>query len=678
MAHILPPSPTGYLPPEILRAFRCFRSWPDDYYVWHRLTPWVKEAPDFLLVKKPRCVVLVKVSSAHVRDARNAAQLLLMPGQGRPLGQAEETVLDDFFGTLPESLSRNVARVVLFPNIPRMVLLEHRPERPAPASIWLGQEALQTDAPELWDQAFAGEKLDTTGWEHLRARFAPEAVVPATLTVRTPEPRRLEAGLTDYLLDYDQELAVKSDLALGRDEQSLTRDFGINVVNGVAGSGKTLILLFRLRLLYELFPGKRFLILTHNRPLVRDLQARFKRLTGRLPENISWETFNSWCHHHWPAEPKWIDPIGVARRMQLIESGWREYFEGSAITAGSLESELAWVKDQVPMNRQAYLEAERRGRGFRLTREQRERMWSAILSYQKNLKKSGEVDWADIPRTIWKAIQEGTLKPPPFDVILVDEAQFFAPIWFDVVRRLLRPRTGHLFVVADPGQGFLGRGASWKSLGLDVRGHTHKLRHSHRTTHEILNFATLFYRQRIREDDAEEEVIPPDLLDMPRGVLPYLIPLTSSQDEVARVANEITGLANRGQPLDSILVLHAGWEGVDALIEAICARLGKNAAGDPKNDLPGNFVRVTTLNAGTGLESPIVFLAGLNSLFEKEQSLRLSDEEREKLIHENTRKVYMAATRAGQRLVFTYVGPLPDVLRGLLIKSPDPVLPKRP
>ena len=71
---------------------------------------------------------------------------------------------------------------------------------------------------------------------------------------------------------------------------------------------------------------------------------------------------------------------------------------------------------------------------------------------------------------------------------------------------------------------------------------------------------------------------------------------------------------------------------------------------------------MTTLNAGAGLESPIVFLAGLRQLFEEEQSLRLSDEEREVLIRDNTRKLYMAVTRAGQRLVLTYAGDLPGVL----------------
>ena len=90
---------------------------------------------------------------------------------------------------------------------------------------------------------------------------------------------------------------------------------------------------------------------------------------------------------------------------------------------------------------------------------------------------------------------------------------------------------------------------------------------------------------------------------------------------------------------------------------------GLPAARDPKTDYPGDYVRVTTLNAGAGLESPIVFLAGLQAMFEQEQSLRLSDDEREELIRDNTRKLYMATTRAGQRLVLTYVGELPQALK---------------
>ena len=668
MAYIFPNSPVGVLPPEVLRAFRFFKSLPDDYVIWHHLAPWVKEAPDFLILAPSRHALLVKVCGAMQTDAHPAAQMLLLDSQRPPIGEAEDAVLDGFQQIAVQAgiPAGNISTLVLFPNIPEKLLQQTRPPGHPTYPLWYGQEMLHISQLPAWQQAFGGNCLDPIVLERLRASFAPEVVVPSTLTVRTPNPRRIEAGLTDYLLDYNQEAALKADLDLPQEGQSIYKDFRLSVINGVTGSGKTLILLYRLRLLHGLYPNKRFLVLTHNRPLIRDLKARYKRLSCGLPSNITWETFNSWCRHNWPVSPAWADPLREKSRYQLIEEIWRVYFSGTAITPGMLRSEIDWYKDQVMLRPKEYLQAERRGRGFRLSPEQRDRMAKAIMRYEKTLESRHCLDWGDIPRRMWGFLQNKVITPPIYDVILVDEAQFFAPLWFDVIRRLVRSHSGHLFIVADPTQGFLRRGGSWKSLGLDVRGHTHRLERSYRTTQEILNFAALFYRQRLPAEDPDDEILAPDLINLPGGAFPQLIPMSSSQDEIARVANEIEVFARQGLPLGHILVLHALGRGVNALIAAIQKRLGQAAAADPKNRLPGDYVRVTTLNAGTGLESPIVFLVGINRMFEEEQSLRLSDQEREELIRDNTRKLYMATTRAGQRLVITYVGRLPDGLKKLL------------
>jgi superfamily I DNA/RNA helicase len=293
--------------------------------------------------------------------------------------------------------------------------------------------------------------------------------------------------------------------------------------------------------------------------------------------------------------------------------------------------------------------------------EQRGRVFDAITAYQAELEREGYLDWGDVPQRIWHFIEAGQMDLPEYDVIMVDEAQFFAPLWFSIVQKVLHPRSGHLFVAADPTQGFLGRGISWKSLGLAARGRTHTLRRSYRTTREIMHFASLFYRLRL-SDEQDEDILLPDIWNMPSGVVPQFIPLASPQDEITRLANEVAEFVKQGYPKKHLLLLHSDSSGVKALIKQINQRLGKDAARDAKTDYPGDYVRVTTLNAGAGLESPIVFLAGLRKLFEEEQSLRLSDSDRETLVRENTRKLYMAITRAGQRLVLTYVGALPSVL----------------
>jgi len=665
MAHISPDTPPQTIPAEVLRVFRALKALPDTFYIWHHLAPWQVDTPDFLVLQADGRALLVKVSSSTSSQARPAAQLALIEDEHVPLGQPEAGILEQFIASLQLPPGQAIETAVLFPHIPDNQVQASRLERGPGEPFWAGKEILQAEASDKWDSFFPANPMDGLWLEKLRQRFTPEVVVPAEMTVRMPVERRIEAGLTDYLLDYDQELVVKTDLDIPEESQSLTTDFRLNIVNGVAGSGKTLILLYRLRLLSHLYPQKRFLVLTHNRPLNHDMQGRFARLDGRLPENIEWFTFNGWCYAHWPQTEAWVDPLPLKERERVLLKIWRQKLKTTAISSIMFKSELDWFKDQLPLNRSAYLATDRRGRGFGLTAEQRQQIYDAMLAYQNAMKERHALDWGDIPQRIWKAMENGKLKPPQYDVILVDEAQFFAPLWIKIVQRLLNTRSGHLFLVADPTQGFLGRGASWKSMGLDARGRTHHLRTSYRTTREIMQFATLLYRLRLAEEK-DEDILAPDLLNMPNGVFPQIIALASPQDEITRVANEVADFVKKGFPKKHLLLLHMDGGGVNSLIRAINDRLGKDAAIDPKDTYPGDYVRVTTLNAGAGLESPIVFLVGIRQLFEEERSLRLSDEEREILIRDNTRKLYMAATRAGQRLVFTYVGKLPDQLTQIL------------
>ncbi len=402
------------------------------------------------------------------------------------------------------------------------------------------------------------------------------------MTMRPPPvERRIEAGLTDYLLDYNQEWAMKADLDLPEGGQALTDDFRRNIINGVAGSGKTLILLYRLRLLYRLYPNKRFLVLTHHRPLRRDLESRFARLEGRLPENVKWRTFNELCCHHWPQEPAWVDPLKLGARQRLVDEIWNLHLKDTSISARMFASEIDWLKDQLPMNREAYLTADRRGRGFGLTTELRAQVYEAVLAYQKALETRHTLDWGDVPRRLWQSAESGRMKLPQYDVILIDEARFFAPLWVRMIQKLLNPTTRHLFIVADPTQGFLGRGASWKSLGLEARGRTHQLRRSYCATRETMQFATLLYRLRLT-DEKDADILTPDLLNMPTSVFPEIIPLTSPQDEITRLANEVAGFVKQGYPKKHLLLLHSDGNGVKSLVQAINDRLGKDAARDTK------------------------------------------------------------------------------------------------
>jgi superfamily I DNA/RNA helicase len=662
MAYIQPDNISDKLPPVVITTFNALKSLSNDFIIWPHLAPWQPEAPDFLILNANRAL-LVKVSSASAAQTSNAAQMLLLTDEDRPaLGAVEALVLNQFLRPINLPENSPIETLVVFPNISHKQVLESRLKRTPGEPQWAGLEILHANSGLTWESFLPSRPLDRTCLEKLRQQFTPEVVVHAASTVRIPDQRRLEAGLTDYLLDYSQETAVKMDLVIESGGQDLSKDLRLNIINGVAGSGKTLILLYRLRLLYNLYPDKRYLVLTHNRPLANDLESRFTRLVGDTRHKIEWSTFLAWCRRQWPKDVNWKMPISIQARKKLIAKAQEIHLKNSSVSAAMLLSEIDWLKDQLPMSREEYLTADRRGRGFGLSVELRQRVWSTIDAYQQTLARDKKLDWGDVPQLLWEWSEEGKITLPQYDVVLVDETQFFAPLWMHLIKKSLHPQNPHLFLVADPTQGFLGRKASWRSLGLQARGHTHALQRSYRTTYEIMRFATLFYRMRL-PDDHDEDILAPDLLNMPNGAMPIIIPLKSAQDEIARVTNEVCTLLRNGCQRHHLLLLHANGHGVKSLIEAINRHVGKDAAMDAKQTYPGNYVRVTTLNAGAGLESPIVFLVGLRDLFEEEQSLRLSDEERESLIRENTSKIYMAVTRAGQRLVFTYVGNLPETLR---------------
>ena len=666
MAFIFPNTPLGTVTPEVLKLFRLLKRLPDEtYVVWHRLAVASASSPDFWILSKDQRALFISVSSATPADIRTIAQPSLLNSLNRPSSHKhplDESIISSLTH-FAEQAGIQIPTLVVFPNLSSLEL-KGAPLARFPTWVMVaGKEILHPETFEAWVQDHLSEPLTTGTVTQIRKAFTPEVIIPPQFTVRAPITRNTDAQLTNYLLDYNQEWVLKTDLALTQEGEATAREFGLHLVNGVAGSGKSLILLYRAHLLRELYPDKRILVLTHNKPLSHDLRSRYQRLRAksRTSEKTEWKTFHGWCHALWPKSQPAYQTIGMSFRNDLIRSAWQAQLQNTVLSESILQEEIDWYKDRMLFSRADYLSADRAGRGFALNEVLRNKVYDALEAYDHELAARHLSDWGDVPRRIWQLIQTGKMTLPIYDIVLVDEAQFFAPIWFEIIKRTLKPRVGHLFLAADPTQGFLKRRQSWLASGLDVRGHSSRLQKSYRTTREILSFAALLYRSSLPEDD--DDIVVPDLLDMPNGVLPEVIPLTSEQDEITRVTREIHALVQASVPLDHILVIHANYQGRNHLQERLEKLLGPHTAVDPKNLTQGPHIRVCTLNAATGLESPIVFLVGMHELYGIEQSIRISDQERLELVRDNTRKIYMAITHAGQRLVMTYVGALPETLR---------------
>ena len=678
MARIFPDMPLVSTAPEIARVHRLLKNLPDgDFTVWHRLSIHTVPGPDFWILHATGRSLWLKVSTLTPGSARVFGQPgLFDPAAVRPAAAEHQALLTFAAASVPPGCV--VPAAVVFPGLGDEDLARLRDLAEVPSGVqWASGAFLRAGAFPDWVAEHLGTPLTFEAQTRLRQAFAPEVVIPASFTVRSADGsgrRKTTAALTPYLLDYDQERVLKTDLDLSPEAGAAVSDFKVRLVNGVAGSGKSLVIVYRAQILRKLHPRMKILGLTHNRALIHDLQTRYKALADG-GKSIEWLTFLQWCRGQWLSGIDFREPLGLDAKQRLIGKIWRDHLSDGAVTERMFQDELDWCKDRLIFSCADYLAADRSGRGFPLTETQRERIFAAFDAYQVELNAVKLIDWGDVPRQIWRWVSTGQLKLPQYDAVLIDEAQFFAPIWFEIIKRIVKPRTGHLFLVADPTQGFLKRRQSWLASGLDVRGRAHTLKHSYRTTREILSFATLLYRTRLPQDD--DDIVAPDLFNMPTGLVPQVIPLTSAQDETTRVVGEIGQLLAQGVPPAHLLVIAAEWRGRDALLGRLRAKLGPEGAVDPVKAHATNAVRVCTLNAATGLESPIVFLTGVHTLFEEEQSVRLSEDERHDLIRDNTRKLYMALTRAGQRVVLTYVGEPPEAMVRCLtgaVEAPVPVV----
>ncbi len=667
MARLFPNKPAGSVSPETAKVLHALRRVPgDDLLVWIALPLDAAWRPALMTIHRRAICHLLATSALTEAQVTAVLHGDLFAGPEKIVAPAEvefttraqllhfrENALD------AEQQARwPIVSVVAFPNVSQARLDElARQGAINDCELW-GRETIRTEAllRRLDSAAENRPPLPEAVLDALREKFTPEIGIPESFVAHVPEKsaRRLGPKLTGFLLDLDQEFLAKEDLALSSEADATLREMRVRLVTGVAGSGKSLILLYRAMLQAKLHPGAPILILTHNRPLNGDLRERFRRLCPN--PGARWSTFYQWCRDFAGVQWEIIKPW---ERETLLRELAATDPALARLPLDFLTEEIDWMRDQGISAREEYLEIARLGRKRPLLEDHRHAIFSLLEKYRAELDRRRLEDWAGAAAAVWQRVQCGEIAPPVYDFVFIDEAQFFAPIWLQIIKRCVRPETGQLFLVADPTQGFLKRRQSWAASGLDVRGQSARLQRCYRNTRAILEFATAFYQSRVPHDDEEINLPDPaDFARLTRGEAPQFLPVDSPQGERARVANEITAAVRAGANPGHFLVLHCDSALVTPFIQTMDRIFGQPIARDLKNLTDATSgVRVSSLNAATGLESPVVFLCGVDGLLEKENALSLASDERSELIRDNTRRLYMGMTRASRKLIVTYLRP---------------------
>jgi mRNA-degrading endonuclease RelE of RelBE toxin-antitoxin system len=276
-------------------------------------------------------------------------------------------------------------------------------------------------------------------------------------------------------------------------------------VLGGAGTGKTVVAMHRAKWLaaQTSAAGHKILFTTFTKNLAVDIQQNLnsicdKDLLGRI------EVINL---------DKWVQGFlqkhsydyNIAFNQQDLEPLWKKAISEKPSDLDFSDSFFReeWQRVIQPQNVKSvddYKRASRIGRGTRLNREQRIRIWPVFDEYRHQLNRARLKETDDAYRDATELISTQGLGTP-YSSVVVDEAQDMGTQAFHLLRAMVPEGKNDLFLVGDAHQRIYGKNrVVLGQCGINIRGRSRKLKINYRTTDEIRQWAVKLLAGRAIDD----------------------------------------------------------------------------------------------------------------------------------------------------------------------------------
>ena len=433
---------------------------------------------------------------------------------------------------------------------------------------------------------------------------------------------------------------------------------GNSVVLGTAGSGKTLMAIWRAAHLGDPQAPESgaTLLVTFNTTLVTYL----KHLRPPGMANITVETYHKFGRGYLASQGVNMDNaiingntrrrlIGEAVNDLVVADGRQRVFERPL---RFLESEIEWIEANGLATVDEYVAAERTGRSaHRLLRRDREPLFLLLEQYRRRRSDSGKLfDWDDLASAVRVSLAaDGNDRR--YRHIVIDEGQDFSP---EMLRSLSAavPANGSVTWFGDYAQQIYGQRMSWRQAGIEDPG-IWRFQENYRNSRQIarlaLRIAGMPYFSEVT--DLVEPSAP-----VAEGPSPVIRQFPSEDDELAFVAR----LAEREARTKAVAVLLR-----DRELERRFARLLTISATRLHRNMrvwsSGPGLHHGTYHSAKGLEFDMVILPFLSR-----DRLPMADDVaafgRGGAMAFDGKLLYVGVTRARSELVLTYSGDVTDLL----------------
>ncbi|MFD2681948.1 UvrD-helicase domain-containing protein [Bacillus seohaeanensis] len=447
------------------------------------------------------------------------------------------------------------------------------------------------------------------------------------------------------------------DLALTDKQKEVVDYNGEEVlIKGIAGSGKTTVILRRANKLLKKNPDLKIGIFTYNKSLTSYSKEMAKKIGS---DNLKVYTFHGWgssvlkdllktynLNIFYDSDKK----EALNKSIASIKSNLDHRFITEEKYKSFLLDEISWMKGKGFTTREEYKQAVRKGRGgeVRVTKQDRDLIYSLFESYEYARVGKGRIGFDDFARIIYD--KKDQIKDHfKFDHVMVDEAQDLQQLQLQLLRFITKKG---FVVAADKGQKIYKTSFSWKDIGLNILGgRTKILNNSFRSTKQIVEMAnSLQLHDSVIHDDEYVKPVMPEYT----GPIPEVYQCASRQVQDQAIVNSIKQIAEE-YPGATIGVLAREWRSVGRIYHSIkgteiAYEYLKDGKGNPTS--PG--VKFSSFHSAKGLEFDFVIILDLIN-DERADNKDIHDDE---YYDVERRLLYVSITRAKKHLqVFYYKEP---------------------
>ena len=440
-------------------------------------------------------------------------------------------------------------------------------------------------------------------------------------------------------------------------------------VLGGAGTGKTVVAMHRAKHLADLLEGQEIILFTtYTANLASDIRDNLRKIcTVEELRKIDVVNLDSWVAQFLREQGYSAEIVYDEKVHDIWEKVVAENDLDSEFSTSFYEDEYnRVVVAQEAFSLEKYVKASRSGRGTRLDRKKRMRIWKVFEAYQNAMK---ERQIRDINTAMYECglLVAQMNSPTRYKHIIVDEGQDLSMNAFRLLRAIAgEEHENDIFVVGDAHQRIYKNKAALSKCGINIRGRSSILRINYRTTEEIRKSAFALLNG-ISFDDLDDDFDTGDRCQsLTHGEAPQVLLFKDANEEFDAVLKKLKELIENGVAAKNICVVARTHRLLDDYIAQFTANGLRcyEIKGNKADDRGLDGIRVATMHRVKGLEFQYVFVVAANKrIIPLASAIDHTDAVSE---HETTTAekclLYVALTRAQKGAYVTGYGKLSEFL----------------